>query len=258
MPLETRGNTLVSSFAKRTPCAFDGHCGAGIAEHHDMDGRARLYLAVFLLGVSGFAALAAYLFTSDVQRHDIATWLAAHRYAWYAPPLVVVAFVVFSLLPVMLLVSLTGVAFGPVLGPLYAMAGCLASASTAFAIGRWMGPGRVHGWGGERMARAMRALSRNGTLAVFLIRKIPVPFILVNILLGASTVGYREFVIGTTLGMTAMVIALAGFGYHLAALWRDPSAESLVRALLFLAIPLSLAWLINRRLRAGSDDVYGV
>jgi phospholipase D1/2 len=223
-----------------------------------MDGRARLYLVTFLLMLSGLAALAAYLFSSDLQRGELATWLAAHRYAWYAPPLVVLAFVVFSLFPVMLLVSLTGAAFGPVLGPLYAMAGCLASASTAFAIGRWIGPRRVHGWGGERVARAMRALSRNGTLTVFLIRKIPAPFVLVNVLLGASSVGYREFVIGTTLGMLAMVIALAGFGYHLAALWRDPSAEGLLRALVFLAIPLSLAWLINRRLRAGSDDVYSV
>ena len=223
-----------------------------------MDGRSRVYLAFALLSISGLAALTTYLFASDLQRDDITTWIAAHRYAWYAPPLVVAAFVVFSLLPVMLLVSLTGAAFGPVLGPLYAMAGCLASASTAFAIGRWIGPGRVHGWGGERVARAMRALRRNGTLTVFLIRKIPAPFVIVNVLLGASAVRYREFVIGTTLGMTAMVIALAGFGYHLAALWRNPSAEGFVRALMFLALPLSLAWLINRRLRAGSDDVYGV
>jgi phospholipase D1/2 len=223
-----------------------------------MDGRARLYLLTLLLTLSGLAALAAYLFASNIQRDEVAALLATHRYAWYAPPLVVVAFVVFSLLPVMLLVSLTGAAFGPVLGPLYAMAGCLASASTQFAIGRWIGPGRVHGWGGERVARAMRALSRNGTLTVFLIRKIPAPFVIVNVLLGASKVGFREFVIGTTLGMMAMVIALAGFGYHLAALWRNPSADGLLRALVFLAIPLSLAWLINRRLRAGSDDVYGV
>jgi len=223
-----------------------------------MDGRARLYLASLLLTLSGLGVLAAYLFASNMQRDEITAALAAHRYAWYALPLVVLAFVVFSLLPVMLLVSLTGAAFGPVLGPLYAMAGCLASASTAFALGRWIGPRRVHGWGGERVARAMRALSRNGTLTVFLIRKIPAPFVIVNLLLGASAVRYREFVIGTTLGMMAMVIALAGFGYQLAALWRDPSGEGLLRALMFLTIPLSLAWLINRRLRAGSEDVYSV
>jgi phospholipase D1/2 len=223
-----------------------------------VNGRARLYLVSLLVSLSAFGALAAYLFASDIKTGDVAAWLAAHRYAWYAPPLVALAFVVFSLVPVMLLVSLTGIAFGPLLGPLYAMAGCLASASTSFAIGRWIGPRNVQGWGGERVARVTRALRRNGTLAVFLIRKIPVPFMLVNVLLGASAVGFREFFVGTLLGMAAMVIALAGFGYHLAETWRDPSVERIIRALLFLAIPLSLAWLINRRLRASSDDVYSV
>jgi uncharacterized membrane protein YdjX (TVP38/TMEM64 family) len=222
------------------------------------NGRARLYLASVLVALSAAGALAAYMFSSNIQSAEVSTWLATHRYAWYAPPMVALAFVVFSVLPVMLLVSLTGIAFGPLLGPLYAMAGCLASASTAFAIGRWIGPRSVQGWGGERVARVSRALSRNGTLAVFLIRKIPIPFMLVNVLLGASAVRYREFLIGTTLGMMAMVIALAGFGYHLAETWRDPSAERIVRAMLFLAIPLSLAWLINRRLRANHGDAWSV
>jgi phospholipase D1/2 len=223
-----------------------------------VDGRARLYLASLLVALSALGTVAAYLFASDIQSGDVAAWIAAHRYAWYAPPLVALAFVLFSLLPVMLLVSLTGVAFGPLLGPLYAMAGCLASASTAFAIGRWLGPRHARGWGGERVAKVMRALNRNGTLAVFLIRKIPAPFMLVNVLLGASAVRYREFIIGTLLGMAAMVIALAGFGYHLVETWRDPSMERIIRALLFLAIPLTLAWLINRRLRAGNRDAWSV
>ena len=108
------------------------------------------------------------------------------------------------------------------------------------------------------MKRLMGLLRRNGTLAVFLIRKIPLPFVLVNIMLGASAVGYREFLIGTALGMAAMVVGLAGFGYQLAETWRHPSAESGIRALLFLCIPLSLAWMINRRLRARSGDAWSV
>ena len=108
------------------------------------------------------------------------------------------------------------------------------------------------------MRRLMGLLRRNGTLAVFLIRKIPLPFILVNVMLGASAVGYREFLIGTALGMAAMVVGLAGFGYQLAETWRHPSAQSVIRALLFLCIPLSLAWMINRRLRARSGDAWSV
>ena len=207
-----------------------------------------------LLALLGLGALLAYSYSSHVNAGELVSLLPAHRYAWWAPPLVVLAFVAFSVLPVMLLVSLTGIAFGPVLGPLYAMTGCLASASTAFAIGRWIGPRHVNTWGGEKMKRLQGVLRRNGTLGVFLIRKIPLPFVLVNIVLGASAVGYREFLIGTALGMAAMVVGLAGFGYQLAETWRYPSSENVIRALLFLCIPLSLAWMINRRLRARSGD----
>jgi phospholipase D1/2 len=223
-----------------------------------VEARTRLPLFGLLLGLLGLSALIAYSYASHLDASDLSTWLAEDRYAWWAPVLVILAFVAFSVVPVMLLVSLTGIAFGPVLGPLYAMTGCLASASTAFALGRWIGPRHVKGWGGERMRQLMELLRRNGTLAVFLIRKVPMPFVLVNLMLGASAVGYREFLIGTALGMAAMVVALAGFGYQLAETWRHPSMESILRALLFLCIPLSLAWTINRALRARSGDAWSV
>jgi phospholipase D1/2 len=223
-----------------------------------VEARARLLLSALLLALLALSALIAYSYLPHVQASDVSTWLAEDRDTWWAPPLVILAFIAFSVVPVMLLVSLTGIVFGPVLGPLYAMTGCLASASTAFAIGRWIGPRQVNGWGGERMRRLLGLLRRNGTLAVFLIRKVPLPFVLVNVMLGASPVRYREFLIGTALGLVAMVVALAGFGYQLAETWRDPSMESAIRALVFLCIPLSLAWMINRRLRARSGDAWSV
>ena len=220
--------------------------------------RTRLLLSALLLALLGLSALIAYSSVSRLEAGELSARLFEDRYAWWAPAFVILAFVAFSVVPVMLLVSVTGIVFGPVLGPLYAMTGCLASASAAFAIGRWIGPRHVNGWGGERTRRLIGLLRRNGTLAVFLIRKIPLPFVLVNVMLGASAVGYREFLIGTALGMAAMVVGLAGFGYQLAETWRHPSAESVIRALLFLCIPLSLAWMINRRLRAGSGDAWVV
>ena len=79
------------------------------------------------------------------------------------------------------------------------------------------------------------------------------PFTLVNIIVGASTVGYREFMIGTLLGMGAMVIALAGFGYQLTMALQNPSVTTVIGAALFLAVPLTLAWLINRVLRSATE-----
>jgi phospholipase D1/2 len=163
--------------------------------------------------------------------------------------MVMLAFIALGLFPVLLLITATGVAFGPVLGPIYAMAGCLASASMGFAIGRGLGMPRVERLGGERITAVARALNRNGTLAVFLVRKVPAPFTLVNIVIGASTVRYADFILGTLLGMGAIVIALAGFGYQLTQALRDPSPAALSGAALFVGIPLTLAWFINRTLR---------
>jgi phospholipase D1/2 len=180
---------------------------------------------------------------------DIAMWLEPFRHAWYALPLVMLAFVVLAVVPVMLLIAATGVAFGPVLGPIYAMAGCLASGSVGFALGRWMGLPRVKRLGGTRIAPITATLRRNGTLAVFLLRKVPAPFLLANIVIGASSVRYRDFLIGTVLGMGIFVIALAGFGYHLTTAIQNPTAANVIGALLFVSVPLTIAWLINRRLR---------
>ena len=180
---------------------------------------------------------------------DLTAWLEPYRHAWYALPLVMLVFTVLAMIPVTLLIAATGVVFGPILGPIYAMAGCLTSGSIGFAIGRRMGRRRVEQLGGERVARLSRAIQRNGTLAVFLVRKVPAPFTLSNIVVGASRVAYRDFVIGTLLGMGAFVVALAGFGYQLPMLFQDPSAKTLIQAALFVAVPLTLAWFINRALR---------
>jgi phospholipase D1/2 len=198
-------------------------------------------------------ALAAWVWAPvpDVDPETLSAWFRPYRYAWYALPLVVAVFVVLGLVlfPVVLLIAATGIVFGPLLGPLYAMAGSLASAAAGFGIGRWMGAGRLEQLGGERIARVIHGVRRNGTLAVFLVRKVPVPFTLANVVVGASSIRFRDFIIGTTLGMTAVVVALAGFGYQLTRVLHEPSAASLVTAVLFIAVPLTIAWLINRALR---------
>ena len=210
------------------------------------------------LRVTGVAALfglalAAWAWTplAEVDPQNLSSWFRPYRYAWYALPLVVAAFVILGLVlvPVVLLIAATGIVFGPVLGPLYAMAGSLASASAGFAIGRWMGADRVEQLGGERIANLIHRVRRNGTLAVFLVRKVPVPFLLANVVVGASTIRFRDFIVGTTLGMTAIVIALAGFGYQLTRVLYEPSAASLATAALFVAVPLTIALLINRAVR---------
>ena len=182
----------------------------------------------------------------DLQ--DVSAWLEPYRHAWYALPIVMLVFIALAVVPVVLLIAATGLVFGPILGPLRdgrMPRECIGR----FAIGRWMGRRRVERIGGERVARLSHVLQRNGTLAVFLVRKVPAPFTLANIVVGASSVGYRDFIIGTVLGMGAFVVALAGFGYQLTKAISDPSPATLIGAALFVSVPLTLAWFINRALR---------
>jgi phospholipase D1/2 len=211
-----------------------------------------------LLRVTGVAvlfalALAAWVWTpvGDIDPETLSTRFRSYRHAWFALPLVVAVFVVLglALVPVVLLIAATGIVFGPILGPLYAMAGSLASAAAGFGIGRWMGAGRVERLGGERITRLIHGVRRNGTLAVFLVRKVPVPFTLANVVVGASSIRFRDFIIGTALGMTALVVALAGFGYQLTRVLSEPSAASVATASLVIAVPLTVALLINRAMR---------
>jgi uncharacterized membrane protein YdjX (TVP38/TMEM64 family) len=214
--------------------------------------------AAVLLGAIGGLVVAVRhgAMLSPATPQELADWLAPHRDAWYALPAVVLAFVGLGLafVPVLLLITATGVAFGPVLGPLYAMAGCLASASTGFAIGRWTGLGGLERFGGERAARIAATLGRNGVLAVFLLRKVPAPFLLSNIIAGASRVRYRDFVIGTVLGMGVIVVALASFGHQLTRTLASPTPATLAGAAALAAIPLTFAWFVNRALRSKPEE----
>jgi phospholipase D1/2 len=217
-----------------------------------MDRSSLIRVGTVLIVCAVVAVVWSLLPTATWDLDAISAWMAPHRHVWYGLPVVVFAFVALAPVPVLLLIAATGIAFGPLLGPIYAMAGCLASGSVGFGIGRWLGLHRVEQLGGERVVRVTSTLRRNGTLAVFFLRKIPFPFTLANIIVGASTVTYRDFVVGTLLGMTGLVIGLAGFGYQLTMVLRSPSPATVVGAILIVSIPLTLAWLINRSLRPRS------
>jgi uncharacterized membrane protein YdjX (TVP38/TMEM64 family) len=210
-----------------------------------------MYAAVLLIAVSLMVMLW-WRLEMPVTPAALAEVAAPYRHEWYALVFVLAAFVLLGLLlvPVLLLIAATGVAFGPVLGPLYAMAGSLACGAAGFAIGRSLGRHRVEGLMGERVARVMERLARNGTLTVFVVRKVPAPFTLVNVAIGASPVSFRDFILGTALAMAGGVIALAGFGSQIGQLLRQPSPDTFLRALLILMLSLVAAVVINLLVRS--------
>jgi uncharacterized membrane protein YdjX (TVP38/TMEM64 family) len=156
------------------------------------------------------------------------------------------------LVPVTLLIAVTGIVFGPLEGAAYAVCGSLLSAYLSYWIGRWFGRDAVRGLLGGRINRLSGRLARRGILAMVIIRVLPVaPFAVINVAAGASHIRLRDYLIGTLLGMTPGIVLTVTFVHNLAEAIRNPSVGtvailSLVAALL-IASALGLQRLFEVR-----------
>ncbi len=111
--------------------------------------------------------------------------------------------------PVTLMIIATVIVFGPWLGLLYALAGSELSAVVVFSAGRLLGRDAVQRLAGSFLNRLSHKLSKAGLLAVITFRIIPVaPFSVINLIAGVSEVRFRDFALGTFIGMLPGVIAI--------------------------------------------------
>lgn len=131
---------------------------------------------------------------------------------WVAAAYVLLGLVMF---PFVALRLGTVLVFGPILGPIYALAAGTLSAFVGYSIGRRLGAGAL-----ERSPRAEKIRARlagRGVLAVAALRLVPLgPFTLVNAMAGAARVPRRDFVLGTALGTAPGLLVLAMAGASLA------------------------------------------
>lgn len=164
----------------------------------------------------------------------------------WAPLAIVAGFVVGGLVlfPVTVMIAVTSAALGPWIGFCSALAGTLASASLLYGVGRLIGIKPVQRMLGPRLRRIQNKIVGNGVIAVVLIRMLPLaPFTLVNMAAGASGVRFRDFLIGTVIGLAPGLIAMSMFGAQIADLMREPSWSSV--AVLLLGIVVWVAFSIG-------------
>lgn len=146
------------------------------------------------------------------------------------PLLIIAAYVIGCLLmlPVMLLIAVTGIVFGLWPGAPYAMAGTLCAAAAGYGLGSALGRDAVRSLLGARLNRLSRRVARRGVLAMILVRLLPLaPFGVINILCGASHIRLRDYPLGTLVGMLPGVLLTTAFAHNLAQLVRRPSQQTL-------------------------------
>lgn len=154
-------------------------------------------------------------------------------------------------LPITVMVGAVILALGPVQGFFSAALGTLLGAAATYGVGRFIGRDTVRRLLGSYAERIDTQLERRGVITVALVRKVPIaPFTIVNMLMGASGVAFRDFLIGTALGLLPGIAAFAVVGDRLAEVWREPTPLNVtlvvVAAALWIGVVVGLQFWLNR------------
>ena len=178
--------------------------------------------------------------------------VASLRGTWYAPLVVAAIYVIggFLMFPVTVIIVATGLAFGAAYGFAYALLGAELSALASYAVGHHLGHAAINRLSGRWVERASRFLGRQGLLAMITLRIVPVaPFTVVNLVAGASHISFRDFALGTLLGMVPGTLALVVLSDQVAAAIQAPGLGRIAVVVALILLVALGAWGLHRWLR---------
>jgi phospholipase D1/2 len=213
-----------------------------VSEQHGSASGALLRGLLILTVLFAFAAALRWTSLGELLNLDklagSAAWL---RYDANAPLWVIGAYLVggISAFPVTLLIFATALTLNTGLAIACSLLGCILSAMLLYAGGRWLGRKNVMRLAGRRLNRINRLISKQGVTAVIAVRMLPVaPYSLVNLTAGAARVPFRDFVIGTLLGMSPGVAGITFFAKQLEQMIVSPSPFNFIVLMAILVLML--------------------
>ena len=215
----------------------------------------RAIVRLALLGALLVGLLTAVLLVGIPRAEDIRADVAA--LGPVAPAAFVLLYAGLTVLPLPrnVLSVAAGLLFGLVPGVLLAVPGAVLGAVAGFGLGRALGREAVERFGGTRVARVDALLTRRGVAAVVVARLLPVvPFTGVNYAAGLTAVRFRDFVVGTAIGVVPGTVAYAALGAY----GTSPTSWPFLAAAAVLLVPaLGSAWPAVRRRRVGLGTAPG-
>ena len=214
-----------------------------------------------LVALVALGLLWQWLAMQDLLTVETLMALAKGAVAWReAPWAVLVVMAVYAgaslvMFPLSLLVALTGLLFGPWWGFAYALAGTLAASMLTWWVGRRLGREALMRHGGRRLHGLSRYLSGRGIRTMTLVNLLPLaPFTLTNMMAGAFRLRFRDYMIGSLLGITPGLAGVTLLGSQLGQLATAESRGELLWAagglLVGVALLVGLKRWSDRRRRA--------
>jgi uncharacterized membrane protein YdjX (TVP38/TMEM64 family) len=130
--------------------------------------------------------------------------------------------------PGLLLTGIGALLFGPYWGFIYIWVGAMIGASGAFFIGRTLGRDFASAMIGDRLKKYDDAIGRNGFTVVLYLRLLYFPFTPMNFGMGLTKVRFRDFFLGTGIGIIAGTFIIAFFIGTLKEVWASGNWSELL------------------------------
>jgi uncharacterized membrane protein YdjX (TVP38/TMEM64 family) len=141
-------------------------------------------------------------------------------------------------LPGTLLTAVGAALFGAYWGFLYVWVGAMAGASAAFWIGRTLGREFAASMIGDRLKKYDEAIERSGFATVLYLRLAYFPFTAMNFGMGLTKVRFRDYFLGTGLGIIVGTFIFTFFIGTLKEVWASGNWENLISFKVFFSIAL--------------------
>src|SRR5262245_52841129 len=176
-----------------------------------------------------------------------------------APFFFVAGFVIGGLVmfPVTVMSASTAIVFPPLTAASISFSGIILSAALLHWLGARLIGARARTALGATIQRVDEALADRGIVTIAAIRMVPLaPFSLVNLAAGAVGVSFRDYMLGTMLGIAPGTILVCLFGRQVRQFWQHPSAHGIglvvVVIIVWTAVSLTLQRWASHRRRARS------
>ena len=215
--------------------------------------RARWQLALLTIGLAALSAVL-WKFTALAelaQPARLVALLEGLRTSAWSAPVMLVAFLVGSLVlfPITALFIVSAALLSPVQAVCTSLLGALSSAMIGYSIGARYFRNTATTAGGRQLLRVQDLLRDQGLMAIVMARFVPVaPYMVFNIAAGAVAVRVRDFLGGTAIALSPVIVLLTLFERQLRVVFTRPTVLGFVLLFGLIALWTTMTLLLRRQL----------
>jgi uncharacterized membrane protein YdjX (TVP38/TMEM64 family) len=211
--------------------------------------------AILIFLVCAAATVLTFWYLGGLDIDQLQAWLK--QWGWWAPALYVLLYIIATMLvlPSTALNLTGGALFGPWWGLFWTSVAAIAAAVIAFIFSRTVGREAV----AKRLAGRWQAMDvevqRGGKFYMFALRLLPaMPYGLVNFAAGLTSISFKDYFIGTTLGTVPGILPFVWLGSSGVRAVKTGDVWPLLAALSLLAmLVIGSTWYRQRQLRERRD-----